>query len=88
MAKTKHKYFTDAEMAVAGKVECGCWYHAEDGIPCVHDLESIYPADKARMISAGHRLDQPDMTPDEIEAMCAEQAEFMALCAGDDAVKN
>jgi hypothetical protein len=23
---------------IAGKAKCGCWYHAEDGIPCEHDI--------------------------------------------------
>ncbi len=22
----------------AGTAKCGCWYHAEQGIPCEHDL--------------------------------------------------
>ena len=22
----------------AGAANCGCWYHAEDGDPCEHDL--------------------------------------------------
>lgn len=24
--------------AIAGMATCGCWHHAEQGIPCEHDL--------------------------------------------------
>jgi len=24
--------------AIAGMASCGCWYYAEQGIPCEHDL--------------------------------------------------
>lgn len=26
---------------IAGEAQCGCWYHAEDGLSCVHDLAKI-----------------------------------------------
>lgn len=26
---------------IAGEAQCGCWYHAEDGLSCNHDLEKI-----------------------------------------------
>jgi hypothetical protein len=26
-----------ADEAIAGKAQCGCVYHAEEGIPCEHD---------------------------------------------------
>lgn len=26
---------------VAGRASCGCVYHAEDGIPCEHDLVEV-----------------------------------------------
>lgn len=29
----------DSKLAIAGKADCGCVYHAEDGIPCPHDIE-------------------------------------------------
>ena len=32
---------TEQEMATAGKANCGCVFHAEDGIPCRHDLALI-----------------------------------------------
>lgn len=30
--------WTERELEAAGKASCGCVRHAEDGIPCVHDL--------------------------------------------------
>mgnify|MGYP003394444004 CR=1 FL=1 len=30
--------YTKEQLAVAGKANCGCVYHAEEGIPCPHDL--------------------------------------------------
>ncbi len=29
----------EADLAVAGRADCGCWYSAEDEIPCIHDLQ-------------------------------------------------
>ncbi len=26
---------------IAGQSTCGCWYHAEDGLSCPHDLAKI-----------------------------------------------
>lgn len=28
--------------------ECGCWYHAEEGIPCPHDLAKAKPEREGR----------------------------------------
>lgn len=25
---------------ICGLADCGCVYHAEDGVPCVHDIEN------------------------------------------------
>ena len=30
-----------------GKADCGCYYHAEDGIPCEHDLALPLPPSQA-----------------------------------------
>lgn len=38
------RQFTAAELAVAGKACCGCVYHAEQGIPCKHDLAKLASA--------------------------------------------
>lgn len=32
-------HYTEAIRDCVGKANCGCVYHAEDGIPCEHDLE-------------------------------------------------
>lgn len=26
---------------IASQANCGCWYHAEDGLSCTHDLAKI-----------------------------------------------
>lgn len=31
----------EAGESVLGKASCGCVYHAEDGVPCIHDLKLI-----------------------------------------------
>ncbi|MEK7576358.1 MAG: hypothetical protein AAB482_01555 [Patescibacteria group bacterium] len=27
-----------ADLAIVGRANCGCWYSAEQGIPCEHDI--------------------------------------------------
>lgn len=36
-------YLEELKQSVAGKANCGCVYHAEDGIPCEHDLALLGP---------------------------------------------
>jgi hypothetical protein len=31
----------NVDYEVAGRAQCGCVYHAEEGVPCVHDLELV-----------------------------------------------
>ena len=31
----------DREIRVAGAAQCGCVYHAEEGLACRHDLERV-----------------------------------------------
>ena len=31
----------EKRVEVAGQSNCGCWYHAEDGQACTHDLAAI-----------------------------------------------
>ena len=39
------------DLALAGKAECGCVHHVEEGIPCEHDLALRYKKEKARMLA-------------------------------------
>jgi hypothetical protein len=32
---------TEEELAACGTANCGCWYAAEQGFPCQHDLELL-----------------------------------------------
>ncbi len=29
----------EVDPSIVGIANCGCWYHAEDGVPCEHDLK-------------------------------------------------
>lgn len=40
---------------IAGKANCGCYYHAEKGIPCEHDRALAAVAPDAMSLPMGHR---------------------------------
>ena len=44
----------DSNKDICGIAGCGCWYHAEEGVPCEHDIAE---AKRLGIIMQGDCLD-------------------------------